>query len=182
MNKFFKIYTGDYSKDGYDNGINDSKLYKPKNGFSALKTVHPLNYVWKFSNSFDSYNKSYKKGYLDGQRVNHDIYSSSQKTGEVMSSSNQYEYHLKLIENLKQTLDTLNVFLENITQKYKQQLDAMESAGFYDNYIEPLTGKYSRFEQEIKSLSNIIEQHKAQIAHHEQALQELIEDARRNQQ
>ena len=43
MNNIYKLYSGDYSKDG---------------------AVHPLNYVWAFNNAYESFMKNYDKGYL----------------------------------------------------------------------------------------------------------------------
>lgn len=77
---FFKIYSGDYSKDGYNNGIENAKEGKPKNKFAFFKAVNPINYIWKFTNAYDSYMKNYDNGYLDGQRVNNDIYNDTNQT------------------------------------------------------------------------------------------------------
>jgi len=54
----------------------------------------------------------------------------------------------------------------------------MESATFMDNYITLLRGKYSEFSQIIDSVQSMIDEHKAQIALHEEALEHLIIDAR----
>jgi len=51
MSNAFKIYSGDYSKDGYDSGIDDAKHHKPKNKFKFFKAVNPINYVWAFDNA-----------------------------------------------------------------------------------------------------------------------------------
>lgn len=177
-NKIFKIYTGDYSKDGYDSGIDDAKHKAVKNKFKFFKAVNPINYVWNFNNAFESFTTNYNDGYLDGQRVNHEVYTTTKTQGGTMPANNSYEYHLSLIESLKQNLDTLHGYMENITDKYKRQIDAMEGAGFLDNYINPLRNKYAQFEQEMGTLQNMIDRHKAQIALHEDVLQTLINDAR----
>jgi len=41
-NKAYKIYSGDYSKEGYDQGIDDRKEKKPKNKFKFFKAVHHI--------------------------------------------------------------------------------------------------------------------------------------------
>ena len=176
MANIFKIYSGDYSKDGYDSGIDDAKEHKPKNKFKFFKAVNPINYVWAFNNSYESFMSNYDKGYLDGQRVNHKIYNSTNKGAIVNNKS--YENHLKMISQLKQTLTVLQNTIENLKDNYKRQIDAMESATFMDNYITPLRSKYSEFSQIIDTLQNMIDEHKAQIALHEEALEHLIIDAR----
>jgi len=63
MNNAFKIYSGDYSKDGYDSGIDDAKHHKPKNKFKFFKAVSPINYVWAFDNAYQSFMGNYDKAY-----------------------------------------------------------------------------------------------------------------------
>ncbi|MDQ7046487.1 MAG: hypothetical protein Q9M39_02290 [Sulfurovum sp.] len=41
MSNVFKIYSGDYLKDGYDSGIDDAKEHKPKNKFKFLRQLIP---------------------------------------------------------------------------------------------------------------------------------------------
>lgn len=177
MNSAFKIYSGDYSKDGYDNGIDDAKKRKPKNKFKFFKAVNPINYVWAFDNAYQSFMSNYDKGYLDGQRVNHQVYSRNNTKGATVNNKS-YENHLKMISQLKQTLTALQHKIESLKDNYKKQIDTMESATFMDNYITPLRGKYSEFSQIIDTLQNMIDEHKAQIALHEEALEHLIIDAR----
>lgn len=93
-------------------------------------------------------------------------------------NNKSYENHLKMISQLKQTLTALQNKIESLKDNYKKQIDAMESATFMDNYITPLRSKYSEFSQIIDTLQNMIDEHKAQIALHEEALEHLIIDAR----
>ena len=104
MADIFKIYSGDYSKEGYDQGIEDRKENKPKNKFKFFKAVNPINYVWAFNNAFDSFNKNYDKGYLDGQRVEHNIYSSSNQTKGASVQKDSYENHIRMLKDFKQNL------------------------------------------------------------------------------
>ncbi|MDD2829113.1 MAG: hypothetical protein PHW18_06020 [Sulfuricurvum sp.] len=88
-NSFYKIYSGDYSKDGYEKGVEDAKNQTSKNKFSFFKAVNPVNYVWKFSDSYDSYMNNYDTGYLDGQRVTNEIYNDTNQTkGTTMALNN----------------------------------------------------------------------------------------------
>ena len=99
------------------------------------------------------------------------------KQGKKMDNQN-YESHLQMVNELKQTLSILQNKMEILKDNYKKQIDTMESATFMDNYIEPLRGKYGEFSQIIDTIQSMIDEHKAQITLHEEALQNLIEDAR----
>ncbi len=171
--KFFKIYTGDYSKDGYDSGINDSKNEKPKSGFKVLKAVHPVNYAWKFKNSYDSYSKNYKKGYLDGLRVNHDIYSSNQAKG-VNMSNDSFSNHLRMISEVRHNLISLKRYITEKRDEYKRQIDVASNAGFANEIVEQLNEKYNLFSQKIDNLTSLLERHDANIQEQEDDIQGMI--------
>lgn len=99
------------------------------------------------------------------------------KIGEKMSNQN-YESHLQMINELKQTLSALQNTMNHIKEKYKRQIDTMESATFMDNYIRPLRNKYGEFSNIIETLEKMIDEHKQQISLHEDSLEHLIADAR----
>jgi len=99
------------------------------------------------------------------------------KIGEKMSNQN-YESHLQMINELKQTLSVLQNTMMSIKEKYKRQIDIMESATFMDNYIRPLRNKYGEFSNIIETLDKMIDEHKQQISLHEDSLEHLIADAR----
>ena len=174
MANFFKIYSGDYSKDGYNSGIDDGKNSRPKNRFKFFKAINPINYVWAFNNSYNSFMSNYDTGYLDGQRVVHNVYTTN-KGGDM---NKNYESHLQMINQLKQTLGNLQNTLATLKDRYKRQIDVMESATFMDNYITPLRSKYAEFSNIIETLQNMIDEHKQQISLHEERLEHLITDAR----
>ena len=113
MNSAFKIYSGDYSKDGYDSGIDDAKEHKPRNKFKFFKAVNPINYVWAFDNAYQSFMGNYDKGYLDGQRVNHQVYNTTHIQGATVNNRS-YENHLKMINGLTQTLTALQNKVESL--------------------------------------------------------------------
>ncbi|MDQ7084953.1 MAG: hypothetical protein Q9M36_08465 [Sulfurovum sp.] len=177
MANVFKIYSGDYSKDGYDSGIDDAKEHKPKNKFKFFKAVNPINYVWAFDNAYQSFMGNYDKGYIDGQRVNHQVYNTTNTQGATVNNRS-YESHLQMVNQLKERLTALQNKIESLKENYKKQIDAMENASFMDNYITPLRGKYSEFSQIIDTVQSMIDEHKSQIALHEEALEQLIEDGR----
>jgi len=198
-NSFFKIYTGDYSQDGYDDGINDSKSKEPKNGFGVLKAVHPANYIWNFNNAYDSYSINYKTGYKDGQRVNHDIYNSkppgggpdagsppiqqkrptpsnglNQQTGASMLDNDRYENHLRMLNEVRQNLVSLKRYMSERRDEYKQQINSAGSAGFEQDYIEPLNEKYHSFSQKLDNMTSLLERHDNYIEKQEANIQRLI--------
>ena len=81
---------------------------------------------------------NYDKGYIDGQRVNHQVYNTTNTQGATVNNRS-YESHLQMVTQLKQTLTALHNKIENLKENYKKQIDAMESASFMDNYITPLS-------------------------------------------
>lgn len=103
--------------------------------------------------------------------------NESDKQGEQMSNQN-YESHLRMVEGLKYKLSQLQSTIGIIEEKYKKQIDAMESATFMTNYIVPLREKHTQFSEIIEDLNNMIEEHKTQISLHEEILEHLIQDAR----
>jgi len=178
MADIFKIYTGDYSKEGYDGGIDDAKKAKPKNKLKFFKAVNPINCVWNFNNAYDSFVQNYDKGYLDGQRVVNEVYTNSTK-GEKMSSSQNYEYHLQLLDELQRNLNNLKPKIDELRNKYNNQLNAMHSAGFFDDYIDPLKERYMVFKSKIEELQNLIDEHKRKISILEEATRDSQARARR---
>ena len=180
MADIFKIYSGDYSQEGYDQGINDSKGNKPKNKFKFFKVVHPINYIWAFNNAFDSFNKNYDKGYLDGQRVEHNIYSSSNQNRGVEMQKDSYENHILMLETFKQNLQELKRHLELLREQYKKQIDVMENAGFVQNIIEPLRNKYQIFSAKIDEIDRQLAQHDQKIEIQIEAFNSLRATARIN--
>ena len=180
MADIFKVYSGDYSKDGYDQGIEDRKENKPKNKFKFFKAVNPINYVWAFNNAFDSFNKNYDKGYLDGQRVEHNIYSSSNQTKGASVQKDNYENHIRMLKDFKQNLLALKRHIQVIKEKYKKQIDAMESAGFMKETVSPLRNKYQIFSSKIDDIDRQLAQHDQKIEMQTEALNALRAIARMN--
>jgi len=98
--------------------------------------------------------------------------------GITMSNNQNYEYHLQLIEDLTRNLSTLNEYLGNLKGKYNKQIKAMDSAGFFDNYITPLQERHQQFKHKINDIEEMITRHKLQILQQKEALEHLIADAR----
>lgn len=181
--KIFKIYTGDYAEEGYDKGFNDRKLNKPRQGWGVFKSLHPVNYVWKFSNAIDAYNQNYKKGYLDQQRVENEVYREKEtpnQNGEEVKMSvghDSYQNQLRLIENVRENLQSLRRQLKAISEKYLTQINAAEAGGYMSDMIEPLRKKYAHFEQLIVVLERIIQRHDETIYEHQNRIRNLMNQA-----
>ncbi len=127
---FFKIYSGDYSKDGYEKGIEDSKNQTQKNKFSFFKAISPANYIWKFGDSFDSYMKNYDTGYLDGQRVTNEIYNDTNQTkGTTMALNTMNSINTTPTNNQPPSLSEQIAFAENLYQLFLQAKNDINDVG-----------------------------------------------------
>jgi hypothetical protein len=162
IDKIFKVYLGDYSKEGYSSGLDDRKEQKPNNKFKFFTVANPINYILRFDNSFDSFSKNYDKGYLDAQRVENEVYNVKKETtnnkGVTMAQDN-YERHLSMLKNFQSNLRTLQASNNMLREKYVKQLLAMEQAGFVENISRPLQVKYQAFKREIDTLNENIDKH-----------------------
>jgi len=176
-NRLFKIYTGDYTKNGYDSGISDSKKHIPKNKFKVLKILHPINYIWKFGNSFDSFTKNYDKGYLDGQRVNHQVYSSTQPKGTNMTTDN-FSNHLRMLNEVNTNLTSLKRYMNDMRENYKKQIDVAENGLFLEDFTNPLKEKHQRFSGKVDGMISQIDRDLGKIKNQQEHIQRMMQIAR----
>ncbi|CAA6805881.1 MAG: Unknown protein [uncultured Sulfurovum sp.] len=176
-NSAFKIYSGDYSKDGYNYGIEDRKENKPKNRFKFFKAVNPINYVWAFNNAYESFMKSYDKGYMDGQRVEHNIYHSNQTKGTGMANDS-YDNQLRMLDDFGRNLVALRASMISLRDKYKRQIDVMGSAGFMDDYTSVLETKYYGLSSKIEDINTMIERQNSKLDNHKEIISNLKSMAR----
>lgn len=173
----FKIYSGDYSKDGYDQGIEDIKEKRAKNKFKFFKAVNPINYVWAFNNAYESFMKNYDRGYLDGQRVEHNIYTTNQTKGMGMAKDS-YDNQLRMLDDFGQNLVALKASMVNLRDKYKRQIDVMRSAGFMDDYTSVLETKYYRLSSKIEDINEMIERQRIKLEVHKEIINNAKQQAR----
>jgi len=89
-----------------------------------------------------------------------------------------FEYHLNLLNNLKQELNNLQLYLNDMVEQYKSQIQKLESSGFAKNFSEPMQNKFANFEARINDLQNLIIKHKQIIQEQEYKLQSIIQSAR----
>lgn len=177
---FGKVYTGDYSKEGYDAGTGDRKSGKPKNKLKILKVLHPINYVWRFDNAFESFSQNYDAGYLDAQRVAHEVFNDTRPTGRISMATDNYENHLRALEYFRNNLRSLKQYTIIARDNYAKQLLAMEGAGFVENITRPLQNKYQLFSNKLEQLNTLIDEHDRKIVIQKEALEQLAQIARMN--
>jgi len=102
-----------------------------------------------------------------------------QYKGASMQKDN-YENHLRMLKDFKQNLQVLKRHIEIIREKYKKQIDAMESAGFVEDIINPLRNKYQVFSSKIDEVDRQLAQHDQKIELQTEALNTLKVIARMN--
>jgi len=172
--KAYKIYSGDYSKDGYDQGIEDSKQHISKNKFKFFKAVNPINYIWNFNNAYNSFAQNYDRGYLDGQRVNHNVYNSNQGGSMRVDS---YEDLLRVLEETKANMISLINPLQIMVDRYQKQIELAQSAGFMSNIVERLKSKQNIFSKKIDDAVALIKRHEQTIEKHKEKIEYLKQQA-----
>ncbi len=169
-NDFLKIYNGEYSKEGYDTGMSDGKLHLAKNKLKFFKVAYPINYAWAFNHSFETFSKNYDIGYTDAQRVNHQIYTSTQRNTMAQDS---YEHQISMLNEFKDTLFSLRTSIEERKNDYKRQIEASKNAGFVSNYTNVLEQKFLQFSIKLDNIKNLIERHNNYIDIHIKELEQL---------
>ena len=131
----FKIWSGNYQKEGYDSGIEDNKNNKPNlAGIKFFKATNPINWFWNFNRAYDTFVKGYKDGYLDGDRVSNQIYTKENimkldeghglETNVEKSKIDTNKKSYNSVSNVKQT--TANSLFQNFTQSFTTQRDLAE--------------------------------------------------------
>lgn len=171
-NSFYKIYTADYSLEGYEQGVKAAKNREPNSKFCVFKIMKPLNYIWRFHDAFSSFSENYNHGYLDGQRVNNQIYQSKQG-GNAMGQLDDYDNHLRMLNEVQSTLESLRRYLDAMEENYKKQIDTIGNQGFMQTYVVMLQTKHQQFATKISELKDLIQRHDVRIAEHEQIIYKL---------
>ncbi|PID47762.1 MAG: hypothetical protein CSB47_00190 [Proteobacteria bacterium] len=171
MTDFKKIYTGDYSKEGYDDGITDSQSNKPKSHFGTLNR-NPVNFFWQADNASDSYSTGYDKGYVDGQRVSHDIYSSH--SGAKMGSLQQ---QYQVLEQAKAAIAHHKSILDQARDLYGNQVNAMQGAGFASEYTTELVARNDRLSRKTDDVLDELTRQLTMIEDFQASIERMIRDA-----
>lgn len=176
---FNKVYTADYSIEGYEGGINDARQRKPNSKFGLFRSLHPLSYLWGFNDALDSYSRNYDQGYLDGQRGNNQVYQPTTDT-PAMNASDSYTNHLQMLDEVKRAINSLKPKLGAIQERYRRQIDAAEGAGFMREYTEQLRQRHARFAGKVDALIDCIERHNHQLEQQQTLIAQLRAQALRD--
>lgn len=185
MGKLYKLWSGDYSDEGYRDGFKDGKEGKPKNKLRFFFTSNPVNWFWAFDNALESYSKYYDIGYADGERVKHNVYYPKSKDEGNMASFRKrplldsYKRHLKMIENAKRDILSLKGYLHAIEDSYKKQIERAGSEGFMKEYVESLEERYRRFKSKVELLKELIDRHIKEFEKQERDIERNMRKARR---
>jgi len=170
---FKKLYLGDYTSEGYDSGLEDGKEHRPKNRFRFFKAVHPVNLIWNFGNAWESFQRSYDKGYIDGERVRHDVFDDTANTANERIDTmhdTSLERQIALLENFENSLKTVYKQIESLNKKYKGQIDVLANLGFISNYVDTLNERYMTFDNKIENILSSIRQNLQTIEAQKRAL------------
>ena len=168
------LLNSDYTKEGYDLGLEQAKTGSAKNRFTALKEINPVNYLVHTNNSLKTVWNGQDKGYVDGKRVENEVFKTQLSGGDV----EVYENHLRMLSDVKRQLVAMKKQLEVTKESYLKQINAAQAAGFMENYIDPLRERYEVFSSKIEHLDNVIKRHESVISDHEAKLHRLIEVAK----
>lgn len=156
-----KIYTANYESEGYHQGFARGEQNLSKHHLGALKTIHPINYLYRFNTAMKSYANAFDSGYTDGQRKREQLFSPSDSSshstngGNAMSENNYGSIIHSLsiqIQEIERNIKQLDTYLEN----YLDQINAMKKAGFLDEYINKLREQYDLLEQDKNSLQKVL--------------------------
>lgn len=175
---FQRIYTGDYSSIGYQDGVTDAAHNKPKSHWGVLTKRHWLNFIWQPKQSGHSYATGYNKGYDDKllsatlSQANPTISPATNQQSINTQPTNQQGHPMSNLENYNRILSGLetaknNIHL-NITQLnealalYSNQIEKMQEAGFLEDYADKLKA-YNGLKTRIDGLQSILEQTLSQI-------------------
>lgn len=172
-----KIYTGDYSKEGFDKGFSDGDNGKPKNKLSFVSTINPINYAWNYNNSFQSYMGNYDSGYLDGSRNRNGVYSGINQTTGGNMGKDSYERQLKVLQEAKEKMNLLKSKIVKLNENYSKQLSFAESNSFMGNYIDQLKQMKQIFLNDIDEFSNAINREVMILEKHENEIAKLMRNA-----
>lgn len=175
-----KIYFGDYTKEGYDTGFKDSKNNLPKNRFKFFKIVHPVNWIWNFNNAWETFQRNYDKGYIDNEKVAHNVYyiENNIKKGANTMRENQYATQLTILNSFEADLLSLKQRLSQLNDSYSKQINVLKGLGFMEDYTNTLQTRYVTFESKISDMLSMIDKHLQTIADHKDEIEKLLQNAK----
>lgn len=184
MVSFARIYTGDYSAEGFHDGVLDGKNSRPKKaGFKYLRSVNFINHFWQRVHAYQTYVDSYHKGYDDGQRIREGVFknlnnqsydgihlvSESSSSPSISNSSffyskevnhmdmNYYEQHISAIQNAIDELKFIIGMFHQSLELYSRQVSNAEKEGLLRDYVDQLEKNYSNLYNQKEKLVGYLE-------------------------
>ena len=144
--KLYKIWSGDYSNEGFEYGLKDGKEGKPKNKLRFFKASNPINWFWAFNRAFDSFSRYYDAGYVEGEKVRHQVYSGIGEEGvkgggEKMSYVKDYDDAITNLRMLKNNLISIQGELERLKKVYNDRILEAQTKGWMGSYINTMLKK-----------------------------------------
>lgn len=97
-----------------------------------------------------------------------------------MTTTDSYQNHLRMLDEIKRVIQSLKSHLHTMEQRYKQQIDASEAAGFMQAYTSQLRIMQQRFHTKIEHLTQLIEKHEMQLEQQKEVIQRFRDAARNN--
>ena len=93
------LFNPDYHNEGYGIGLEQGKGNKDKNRMEALKALHPVNHLIHTDHARETLNAGQDKGYIDGKRVQNNIFGGKQPGASKVQC---YQYHVNLLEEARE--------------------------------------------------------------------------------
>jgi hypothetical protein len=160
--KIYKIWSGDYSNEGFEYGLKDGKEGKPKNKLKFFSASNPINWFWAFNNAFNSFSKYYEIGYTEGEKVRHQVYSGigekNLKGGKIMSYAvKDYDDAISNLRNLKAKLLSAQGELSRVKEIYNNSLQEAQEKGWMETYIKTMLKKQEVFNEKVNIMIKTIE-------------------------
>jgi len=88
---------------------------------------------------------------------------------------------LRMLREVKQTLNSLKNYMSTMEEKYKKQIDSAENGLFLEDFTNPLRERHKIFSNKTNNILIQIEKIKKIISKHEEYIQRMIQIAKNNQ-
>jgi len=167
---FKKVYLGDYSEEGYNDNFIDGKEGRPRNKFKFFKAVHPINLVWNFNNSWETYQRSGDRAYIDGERVRHQMFDDNNKHhsdrnigGRTMSEVDSYGAAIAYLEKTQEYLTSIRGEIMLRINKNKEMIDNLYKEGWMKEITDKMAGKHNNLLSDSRGLVKVIDMMNEQI-------------------
>lgn len=155
---FKKVYLGDYSDEGYSDNFSDGKEGNPRDKFKFFKAVNPINLVWNFDNSWETYQRSGDRGYIDGERVRHEMFGAANMHNKgVNMSTESYGNMIWILSNMKRQLKSIKGEILLRVNRNKEAIDELKSRGWVVDIANVMDTKHQQLKSDAGTLLTIIE-------------------------